>query len=320
MTNVDLSQLNNLGGWEYRPNTIARVVGAWDAKPFWEEYPELKDAHKGKVVMHHKPFHERHGINQAYRRQSIGNCVGRGITRAVDILQCWQNGWQAYALSAGAYGGARYEIGYEKKGSKSSIRGDGAVVAWAVECATDMGVLLATKITLDNGKTYDFTGRHDDDSLDKDWGRNGIPNELEPIMERTKVQKWNVVRTGLEAMDAIASGMGPVVFGTSLAHWTSLPAKRSEKGFLKLRGSTAHCWIATGSVDDGNVTGIVLDNRSWGNDWVTGPDGGYPLGPGRYLSDPDDFTKQLNRGEGYVLSAFAGGGPAPPDVIDWITL
>lgn len=315
---MDLSQLNNLGGWEYKPQTIDRVVAAYGAQNFWDAHPELKGAHKGKVVMAHTAISKLTGGDFSYPNQTIGNCVGRGGSRCGDLLQCLQGQFHAFTLSAGVYGGARYEIGYEEKGSRSSIRGDGAVVAYAVECMTEIGALLAQKYEV-GGKTYDFNGRHNDDKLDKQWGQSGIPDELEPLMDRFKVEKWNVLRTGEETADAIASGMVGI-FGTSLAHWTSLPAKRDSKGFLKLRGTTAHCWIVTGTVDDNGTTGLVLDNKSWGDNWVEGPDGGLPLGNGRYLCHFDDFTKIINRGEAYALSAFGGAAPAPPDKIDWITL
>jgi hypothetical protein len=314
---TDMNELNKLGGWEHRPDTISLIMAAFDVRRFWDAHLELKGCHKNKVVLLHKPFHDKLGANQEYRNQTIGNCVGRGGARTIDIVQCFRGLYDYYALSAGAYGGARYEIGYEEYGSRASIRGDGAVVAYMVECLVKLGALKATKYEV-SGKVYDFTGRHDDDSLDREWGQRGIPDELEPSMERMKADGFYQIVEGEEMMDAIASGHCGV-FGTSLAHWTSLPARRDAKGFLRLRGTTAHCWIATGSVDDGGTTGLVLDNRSWGNDWVEGPEGPYPLGPGRYLSRPEDFTKLVSRGEAYCISAF-GNDPAPPDKIDWITL
>lgn len=309
---MSLDALTHLGGWSLNTATIERVCTESEVRRFWDALPAQKGASRGKTVMLHQAFHKVVGADQEYRNQTIGNCVGRGGARCGDLLQCLQGNWQAYTLSAGVYGGARVEIGRDEKGS--SIRGDGAVVAYAVECMTEIGALLAIKYS----DQWDFTGRHDDDKLDKEWGKRGIPDELEP--KCIKVEKWYVIESGEEAMDAIASGM-PVVFGTSLAHWgRGLPAKRDAKGFLKLTGTTAHCWICTGSIDDGKTTALVFDNRSWGNEWCVGPEGDYPVGNGRYLGRPEDLTKMIHRGEAYALSAFGGGQPAPPDKLDWVTL
>jgi hypothetical protein len=303
----------DLGGWEYQPERFERIVGEAGKSRFWVGHPEATGAHKGKIVLQHKAFDAVLGKQPSYKAQTRGTCVGRGGGRVITLSQAVQHvagqgKYRAEGLSAGVYGGARVEFGGGR------LRGDGAVVAYAVECMTSLGCLLAEQYEAE-GRVVDLRGRHDDDDLAVQWGRSGIPDALEPIASRHKLLDWCPV----EAMDAIASGW-QLIFGTSLAHWgRNLPATRDAEGFLRLTGTTAHCWIGTGTVDDGRRPGIVLDNKSWGDGWCNGPEGKYPLGAGRYLADPDDLTRMIRSGEGYAVRTLDGLEPMQK-FLDWVTL
>jgi len=322
--NGDLSRLNELGGWEGRPETVARIVG--DKPSFWAAHPELKDCHKGKTVLLFKAFDSVLGKQPSYRPQWRGTCVGRG-GRIIELLQAMQDAvglgkFKALNCAAGTYGGARVEIGYGVHGGR--ITGDGASVAYAVECMSTLGSVLCEQYETGK-KLWDLRKSSDDDDLAVQWGASGIPDDLEPLIARYKVRDWWPVNEGAEAQDAIASGR-PVIFGTSLCQWDrGSITHRDRNGMARIIGTTAHCWLADGTIDDGKVDAVVEDNKSWGDDCVDGPDP-YNVGAGRYLAYPDDFTRQLQStygrqrfGEGYALEFFEGL-EAQQKLLDWITL
>jgi len=305
--------LAELGGWEHRPEVVERIVAANPYQSLYEAAPWMPGSGQGKTLLLHAAFDRVLGRQPTYRPQWRGTCVGRGGARVCDLLEAMQAAagqtrWVAQCVAAGVYGGARVEIGGNK------LRGDGAVVAYAVDCVTKIGTLLCEQYEA-GGKMWDLRAGADDDDLCVKWGQSGIPDELEPLAARHRIRSWCPVSTAEECRDAVANGY-PLIFGTSVAHWrTQLPAERDAKGFLRIAGRTAHCWIVTGVIDP--LGALVLDNKSWGDDWVTGPQGDYPIGEGRYLLSYEDFVRTIREGECYALSQYDG---FPPQNLDYLLI
>lgn len=314
MDSVD--RLNELGGWEHHPDVIERVMGSSTVfrGSLYDANPAMRDAGKGKVVLLFQAFRAVLRKDPVYRAQWIGSCVGRTGAMVGDILAAMQAAaglsvWPGNTLAASVYGPARVEIGRGEHGYR--IGGDGAVVAYGVEAACKFGLLQARKYTTPR-KTYDFAGQFDDDDLCYEWGRSGMPDDLEPAAHTQLFGFWASVDSYEEARDAIASGC-PVWFGTSQSFW-GRTRNRDANGFLRASGRTAHSWQANGTIDDGKIVGLVLDNRQWGDDWIGGPEGPYPIGEGRFLCSPDDFERLLQSGEAYAVSKYSGL-EAPTNVI-----
>ncbi len=319
---MNLDILNELGGWEYRPDVIDRVMAesTTAADSIYDANPQLKGFGKGKVVLLPQAFSKILGKQPTYRPQWIGSCVGRtggmvGDVQSARLAAAGKIKWPGYTIAASVYGPARVEIGSGKHGAR--IRGDGAVVAYAVESATKFGLLQEGRYDV-GGQLYDLVGKHDDDDLCKSWGRDGMPDALEPIAARFFFRQYAPIRTYEEMRDACAAGYSGW-FGTTKALWSRLPATRDANGFLKIQGRTAHSWSVCGTIDDGRIVGLVEDNNQWGPDWVTGPEGPYPIGAGRCLVTPETFEAQIAAGECYAVAEYTGF-PILEEELTWITL
>jgi hypothetical protein len=317
--NLDITEL---GGWEYRPETIERVMAASTSvvNSIYDVNPQLKGYGKGKVVLLHQAFDKVLGKQPTYRKQWIGSCVGRtggmiGDEQAALLAAAGKIAWPGRTIAAGVYGLARVEIGIGTHGNR--IRGDGASVAYAVEAATTFGLLQEGRHEV-NGTIYDLVGKYDDDDLCAAWGRDGMPDPLEAIARRFLFQQYAPIRSYEEGRDATAAGYS-LWFGTNQGLWARLPARRDDKGFLPISSRTAHSWSVCGTIDDGDVVGLVEDNGQWGPDWVTGPEGRYPLGPGRCLVTPETFERQIRNGECYAVANYTGF-PVKTEELTWITL
>jgi hypothetical protein len=320
---VSLDILTELGGWEYKPEVIDRVMAASTTvvNSIYDVNPELKGFGKGKVVLLASAFGKVLGKQPTYRKQWIGSCVGRtggmiGDVQAAIKAAAGRIKWPGHTIAAATYGPARVEIGYGIHGNR--IRGDGAVVAYAVESMTQFGSLQEGRYDV-GGKLYDLTGRFDDDDLCAEWGRDGMPDALEPVARKFLFRKWAPCRSYEEARDGVAAGYS-CWFGTNQGLWTRrLPATRDSSGFLEISGPTAHSWSVCGTIDDGKIVGLVEDNKQWADDWVAGPEGPYPIGAGRALVTPETFEAQIRNGEAYLVSEYEGF-PIKEDELTWITL
>jgi len=298
---VSLERLPYLGGWRSDPELIDAVCAAAGVGGLYADAPHLQGFGAGKRVILLDALRRAEGGWRPYRPQTRGTCVGRGGGRACDVLQALKvaegAAWRARISSEIVYGFARVEIGGRR------IRGDGAVVANAVEAVRRLGVLPRGRYEV-AGKVFEIPPE-DDDRLAADWGWNGVPDELEPLCAGHLVRVWSPVRNYAEARDALAAGY-VVWFGTSQAFWRSLPARRDSEGFLRAAGSTAHSWLAVGVDDDERRPHLILDNRSWGDDWVAGPMGSYPIPPGCYRADAEAFDLLVRKGEAYAVGDLEG--------------
>jgi hypothetical protein len=315
--------LNELGGWEFHPEVIDRVMAASATvvSSIYDANPDLKGFGKGKVVLLPSAFDRVLGHQPTYRNQWIGSCVGRtggmiGDGLAAIKAAAGKIKWPGHTIAASVYGPARVEIGIGKHGAR--IRGDGAVVAYAVESATTFGLIQEGRYDV-GGKLYDLTGRFDDDDLCAAWGRDGMPDALEPTAHKFLFRRYAPCRSYEEARDGVAAGYY-CWFGTKQGLWgRRLPAVRDSNGFLEISGPTAHSWSVCGTIDDGKICGLVEDNNQWGKGWVAGPEGPYPIGAGRALVTPETFEAQIRNGEAYLVSDY-DGFPIVKEELNWVTL
>ncbi len=323
---MELSELNELGGWELQPELSERICGASHSfqGKLYDANPALLGAGKGKVVLLFQAFRavgELGGNSPRYRPQSTGSCVGRTGAMVCDELAALAVAagtgvWPGLHLAACVYGFARVEVGRVIHGQR--IRGEGANVPYGVEALATKGILPAKAYRVGDNRVMDFTGRYDDDTLCDQWGDSGVPDALEPEARTKIIRHWAAVNSYEEARDAVAGGC-PVYFGTSQSFWGRTKTRDSQ-GILRRGGTTAHSWHCNGTIDDGELVGLVLDNRNWGDDWCSGPEGPYPIGPGRFVCVPEDWERLLQAGEAFAVSDYAGlDAPANviPDFTKW---
>lgn len=293
-------------GWI--PNkTVNRRLSS---RQYLSQQSDFTGSGKGKIVLLHKYLEKEIGEIIPHE-QKIGDCVGQAYGVGVDILTATQihglnrsEKWVARASIEALYAGSRYEIGYQLYGDSSMLRGDGSIGVYCAEFLQKYGVLVRKKYG--NIDLTEYSA-----SRSRNWGRNGIPDELEPITRQHPVRSHALVSSYEDCRDAIANGY-PVIFCSSVGFNLCRrhnPDGRDSQGFLYQCGTWFHslCGIA---VDDTDRPGILVIN-SWGSDWVQGPVRmGQPKGSfwinKRTIDEMCTGGKKYNIFDSFTISNFFG--------------
>lgn len=228
---------------------------------------------------------------------SVGACVAFASLTAIEYLLI------AQALNEGAgkeafrdlahevmYGGSRVEIGGGK------IRADGSVTAWAGEYARRFGV-----VPRDVHGPFDLRQY----SVDRcrDFGRRGVPDELDSVAKLSPVKGISFARSAAELAKAIRQGYACAI-GSSIGFGNRMPLTRDADGFLRRSSNWGHCMAYIGVVG-GRRPGFLVVN-SWGPSWVNGPTGGRDLPLGSFLVDYDTVDAMCREGDAIVFSDAVG--------------
>jgi len=226
--------------------------------------------------------------------QTIGDCVSHGFGLGIDVLQAVeiQSGdnerWVAETATESIYAISRVERGKRQLG-----RGDGSVGAWAADAVSKWGVLQRVQY-----------GRHDlrqySGQLAKQWGWDGLPDELEPKAKPFVVGVTSLVTTYEEARDALANG-----YPVAVCSDQGFDDVRDSEGFARAMGSWAHCMCFIGVDDNPKRPGLLCQN-SWGRNWIRGPKRlGQP--DGSFWVDAAVAHRMLRRNpDSWALGKFSG--------------
>lgn len=226
--------------------------------------------------------------------QTIGDCVSHGFGTGIDVLQAVeiQSGdnerWVAETATESIYSISRVERGKRQLG-----RGDGSVGAWAADAVSKWGVLQRVQY-----------GRHDlrqySGQLAKQWGWDGLPDDLESKAKPFAVGVTSLVTTYEQARDAIANG-----YPVAVCSDQGFDDRRDSEGFARAIGSWAHCMVFIGVDDTGKRPGLLCMN-SWGRHWISGPKRlGQP--DGSFWVDAQVANRMLGRNpDSWALGRFAG--------------
>lgn len=268
---------------------------------------ELERRHLGQVMRAH------------YQRR--GTCVGQGFSRAVQHLILHEiaageiEEWWARVMVASIYGTSRVEIGGGR------IGGDGSVGAWAAKAVNEYGVLLRMKYKV-GSQSVDLSS-DDDDYLCVEWGRNGMPDHLEPEAAKHKVGGISLITT--TEMSEAALQNGKMIAICSNRGFTTT---RDEYGMCRPSGSWSHCMEKAGVLyikhpqypSGRRVIGIW---QSWsnsspdGNDRVTLQTGQeITLPPGVFLIDDEVYERDmLSARDTWGLAGMSGWVPTEQDFV-----
>jgi len=277
------------------------------ARPYFsQQAPQtVLGSGKGQVVLLHKYLERAIGEIEAHD-QTIGDCVGQAYAFGVDILAATQiyglgfkEKWKAKVSSEIAYGGSRYEIGYQVHGNKRLLTGDGSLGIYGAEFLTEFGTLARDRYgNIDLSK---YNG-----NTSKEFGRNGIPDELIPLVKEHPVKSFALVNGYEDCRDSISNGY-PVIFCSSIGFNPNCRNHnrdgRDSEGFLKKCGTWYHAMCGIG-VDDTRRPGILVMN-SWGNDWVSGPTR-HDQPRGSFWVDADTIDLMCSSRDSYTISGFIG--------------
>jgi len=137
--------------------------------------------------------------------QEIGDCVSHGFGLSVDLLTAIQilkrnspQRWVAEAATEIIYGGGRIEIAAQRYNKR--WWGDGMTGTVAAEFVKAFGILLRQPYL----KKWDFSEYSGD--VARLLGKQGVPDELEPLCRIHPVGCVSLVRSWEEARDCIYNG------------------------------------------------------------------------------------------------------------------
>jgi len=177
----------------------------------------------------------------SWRRGSqgqVGSCVGWGSSLAVDVLAAcdivWRKeaeSWNGRTIEASLYGLSRVE----SRGLKANNGGDGSTGFHAAKSIRDYGCLHYG---------VDYGGQRFDQhssQRERDWGRTGLPDELEPFAKERRCKETTLATTFDEAAAAISNGY-PVVPCSGQGFSMS----RDADGFCAPGGVWWHCMCFIG--------------------------------------------------------------------------
>ena len=258
---------------------------------------ESKDVFLGNALLQVSPGWKRGS-------QAIGSCVGWGFSLSVDVLAACdvvlRNEPEAYGgdtLCASVYGFSRVEV----RGQKN-YGGDGSYGGAAAKAVSQYGQLHLGQAY--GTKTY----TEQSGTLEKSWGRDGVPDELEPFAKQHKVQNVALVRSATEIAKGLTSGY-PTAICAGVGFSMTLKSIEGVGGYMTPSGSWAHCQMAIG-VRWKPRPAIYVEN-SWGNCYTGKPDTSLPQ-PFQFSGGWVEFPvidRMVAGDDSFCLAGFEGFKP-----------
>ena len=238
--------------------------------------------------------------------QQIGSCVGWGWALSATVLSACdivcrgeRESYAARVLEASVYGFARVEVQ-----GKKNLGGDGSYGGAAANAVTKFG-------TLHYGQDYDGKVYNASTGLlESEWGRSGVPNELEPHAAKRKVSEAVLVKDFESAAAAIQAAY-PVAVCSAQGFSMTMKA-----GALTPMGHWSHCMMFCG-VRWKPEPALYCCN-SWGQCYSGSVDATLPLAFQRCGGWVSASTCSLMlRGEdSFALSGYSGFEPRT--LPDWL--
>ena len=242
--------------------------------------------------------------------QQIGSCVGWGWSLAVDVLAACDvvcrgepESYGGETIPAATYGFSRVEA----RGNKVNNGGDGSYGGAAAKAVTKFGTLHYGQDY--NGRVFtESTGK-----LETEWGRVGVPDDLEPFAAEHKVASVTLCTTFEEAATAIQNAY-PVAICAGLGFRMGFE-NGAHAGYLTQSGAWAHCQMAL-AVKWKPEPALYVCN-SWG-DCYSGPvDESLPKAFQRCGGwvRAETVTRMLSGEDSFALAGFDGFKPR--SLPDW---
>jgi len=236
------------------------------------------------------------GDNLPPRNQGqVGSCVSFGCCSAIEYTMCAEiaNGELEEfkpLVQEVVYGGSRIEIGGGRLG-----RGDGSIGAWAADFVRKYGVL--NRGVFLNGK---YNLEKYSESLCRQWGASGVPNDLEPLVKEHPVFETAPVKTWESAKKALFQG-----YGISIASNQGFSTKRDSNGVCKPSGSWAHQMALIGFTKiDNEDYGFILN--SWGLYMGTSNIGPGNPSPAGFYAHWSVIDRMLKQNDSFCYSSVKG--------------
>jgi hypothetical protein len=288
-------------GWIKAPHEVEAVLRTLPQPYFSDAGSELLKRGNGDVFLWEAARLLIGGHLPAHDQDGVGCCVGEGFASAVEYLQCveialgGESEEYAAIASEAVYALSRVEIGGAR------ISGDGSVGAWAVRAVREFGVLPRKSLG-----AYDLS--QFDPARALDWGRRGLPDDLEPEARRHPVRTVSLVRTFAEAQAALGHG-----YPVAVCSDRGFALRRDQAGFCSPRGVWNHCMCFIGATSGPRAGLCCL--QSWGPSTPSGPIGLGDHPACAFWIDAEVADRMLSQGDSWALSAFDG---FPARNLDWM--
>ena len=225
----------------------------------------------------------------------VGSCVAFGCCSAIEHVMCveiaqGQNEEFQPLVQEICYSGGRIEIG---KGSLG--RGDGSLGIWSAMFVNKYGI-LNRGVFLD-GK-YDLTTYSQ--SLCRQWGNSGVPDDLEPLVKQHPVKSFTKVSDWNSCKKALAQG-----YALSIASNQGFTTSRDKNGICRPSGVWNHQMAVVGyATIEGQEYGFILN--SWGNYMGTNNRGPGDAPVGGFYAHSSVIDKMLKQGDSFCYSGVEG--------------
>lgn len=246
--------------------------------------------------------------------QPIGSCVGWGWAMCVDVLAACDivlrkepEVWGGRTIEASIYGVSRVEA----RGQSRNLGGDGSTGFHAAKAVRDWGTLHYGQqygsITFDR----QFTG-----TQEKAWGRDGMPDELEPYAKQRRCSEVTLVTSFDDCAKALSNG-----YPVSICSMRGFSMRFVDRGslgggWLSPAGTWAHCMMGVAVRHDRPA---ILVANSWGNCYSGAVDEKLPEAFQRTSGwvDAEVIDSMVRGRDSYAVAGFSGFKPtALPD--DWL--
>lgn len=243
-----------LTGWIKNPNEVSVVLESLPNPFFRRAAWGLAGTGRDQTVLLYKAWADATGKGYPpYPAQQIGDCVSHAFAHAVDLLACVEIaiGREAEVFketaSEAVYGMARVDIGGQR-GSRS----DGAVGAWGAKAVNTLGTVSREVVGPYSGKRA------------KEWGANGVPDDIKGKAKPQTVRTVSMVTTWNELEDSLANGYPVVVCSDQ-----GFTMERDRDGYCRPEGSWMHAMFISGIRADNRPAACIC--QSWGENTPKGP-------------------------------------------------
>jgi hypothetical protein len=247
-------------------------------------------------------------------RQPIGSCVGWGWSLAAQMLAVCdisvrgeREGYCGRILEAATYAFSRVEA----RGLDKNWNGDGSYGAAAAKAVTKYGTLIA-------GADYDGKAYPSGDAtLERAWGRDGVPDQLEPHAAKHRVQEVTLVRDFADVCKAVCNGYPVAVCSTLGFRMEFSRDSENHGGWLTQSGRWAHCQMIGGVMFGKRPCAVVVN--SWA-DCYSGPvderlPDAFRRSSGKVDAEVIDRMIGGDNSDSFALAGYAGF--APSQLSDW---